>query len=114
MLLCFLDRGRVQPEEQIIKVGVDAVFICHSNNNVPLWNYDGTVLPSNAETTSGGYKLRIRKVQNSNRGYYHCEGTTDKAKRFVSRGLLKILGKIIVLHNTIIILSLKPCTVEPH
>ena len=89
--IIFLDRGRVQPEEQTIKVGVDAVFICHSETKVT-WHYGSKVLPRNAEIMSKGFKLRISKVRNSNRGYYECGGTTDKAKIFVSRGLLKVLG----------------------
>ena len=89
----FLDRGRVKPEEQTIQLGVDVHFICLSQSKV-YWQYDGNVLPRNAEIMSKGHKLRIREVQYRNRGYYECEGITDEGERFKSRGLLKVFGNI--------------------
>ena len=50
----------------------------------------------NSKIMSEGYKLRIRDVRNRNRGYYECEGITDEGEPFIARGLLKVLGKIII------------------
>ena len=51
----------------------------------------------NSKIMSEGYKLRIRDVRNRHRGYYECEGITDEGEPFISRGLLKVLGKIILI-----------------
>ena len=88
----FLDRGKVKPEVQTIQVGVHADFMCLSHREVS-WYYDGKGLPVNSKIMSKGYKLRIKDVRKRNRGYYECEGITDEGKPFISRGLLKVLGK---------------------
>ena len=95
-MLFFLDRGKVKPEEQTIKVGAHADFKCLSHGEVS-WNYDGGILPMNSKIMSEGYMLRIRDVRYRNQGYYECEGITDEREPFISRGLLKVLGKIIIL-----------------
>lgn len=81
----------VDPEEQAVKLGMDAIFKCHSKTR-PKWFFRGQPQLLNTMLHNKEFKLRIRNVMHNDRGYYECEGKKETGESFNSRGLLRISG----------------------
>ena len=93
----------MNPSLQYVKVGESASFKCESDKDSE-WHYYSELkhfqgLPKNSKLI-GNRVLHIKKIKESNRGMYECEGWAKKNNDsteyypFSAKGVLKVISKL--------------------
>jgi len=88
--ILFLAVPSLQPLNQSIYVGKNAVFECLSENPIS-WGFSGKIFPSNVEIR--GTQLLIHKIRINNRGIYNCTTKDSGGREYNLQGKLCVLLK---------------------
>lgn len=79
----------MKPTVVYVKKGQVTTFTCRSTSPTT-WTFKLGNLPTNTWIVNDT-SLTVSNIQNSNKGYYECNGTNENNYKFRSRVLLMVL-----------------------